>query len=165
MELYLETGVLAAYYAPEAVSAEAEGLVRATAQPAISDLVEVELFAALNRKVRRAELAMADARRIRAAFLAHLDSALYARVPLGREHFLLARDWAGRESTAVSAREAIHLAAAALSGRVLATLDPVLAAAAGELGVQALPIAGDDAQASSVHEPPAPYPDDEDGED
>jgi hypothetical protein len=163
MELYLETGVLAAYYAPEAASAEAEGLVRATAQPAISDLGEVELFAALTRKVRRAELAMADARRIRAAFLAHLDAALYARVPLGREHFLLARDWAGREGAAVTAREAIHLAAAALSGRVLATLDPVLATAAAELGVQALPIAGfDDELASSVHEPPAPYPDDED---
>lgn len=157
MELYLETGVLAAYYAPEAASAEAEGLVRATAQPAISDLCEVELFAALTRKVRRAELAMADARRVRAAFLAHLDSALYARVPLSREHFLLARDWAGREGAAVNAREAIHLAAAALSGRVLATLDPVLAAAAGELGVQALPIAGIDSEASSVHEPQSVY--------
>ena len=66
MELYLDTGVLAAYYAPEPASAEAESLVRATPRPAISDLSEVELFAAVTRKVRRAELALADARRIRA---------------------------------------------------------------------------------------------------
>jgi hypothetical protein len=157
MELYLDTGVLAAYYAPEPASAEAESLVRATRRPAISDLSEVELFAAVTRKVRRAELALADARRIRAAFLAHLDAALYARVPLGREHYLLARDWAGREAAAVSPREALHLAAAALSGRTLATLDPALAAAAAELGVEALPLGVEDGEAASVHEPPAVY--------
>lgn len=157
MELYLDTGVLAAYYAPEPASAEAEGLVRAAAQPAISDLTEVELFAAVTRKVRRAELSLPDARRIRAAFLAHLDAALYARLPLGREHYLLARDWAGREAVAVSPREALHLAAAALSGRTLATLDPVLAAIAGELGVEALPILSAAAEGSSVHEPASAY--------
>jgi hypothetical protein len=168
MELYLDTGVLAAYYAPEPASAEAEGLVRATPHPAISDLSEVELFAAITRKVRRAELALTDARRIRSAFLAHLDAALYARLPLGREHYLLARDWAAREAAAVSPREALHLAAAALSGRTLATLDPALAAAAAELGVEALPLAiEEDGEAASVHEPPAVYgePDGGDAED
>jgi hypothetical protein len=157
MELYLDTGVLAAYYAPEPASAEAEGLVRATPHPAISDLSEVELFAAITRKLRRAELALTDARRIRAAFLAHLDAALYARVPLGREHYLLARDWAGRESVGVGPRGALHLAAAALSGRTLATLDPALAAAAAELGVEALPVEVEDGEAASVHEPPSVY--------
>jgi hypothetical protein len=164
MELYLDTGVLAAYYAPEPSSAEAEGLVRATPRPAISDLSEVELFAAVTRKVRRAELALTDARRIRSAFLAHLDAALYARLPLGREHYLLAREWAGREAAAVSPREALHLAAAALSGRTLATLDPALAAAAAELGVEALPLALEDGEAASVHEPPAVYGSEDDGE-
>jgi len=157
MELYLDTGVLAAYYAPEPSSAEAEGLVRATPRPAISDLAEVELFAAVTRKVRRAELGLTDARRIRSAFLAHLDAALYTRLPLGREHYLLARDWAARESVGVGPRGALHLAAAALSGRTLATLDPALAAAAAELGVEALPVDVEDGEAASVHEPPAVY--------
>lgn len=166
MELYLDTGVLAAYYAPERSSAEAEGLVRSVPQPAISDLTEVELFAALAAKVERAELAAADARRIRSAFLAHLDATLYARLPLTREHYLLAREWAGRDAVAVSAREALHLAATALAGRTLATLDPALAEAAAELGVEILPLTID-LEGSSVHEPGAAYPaaDDEDDDD
>lgn len=164
MELYLDTGVLAAYYAPEPSSEEAEGLVRSVPQPAISDLTEVELFAGLSAKVRRAELAQADARRIRSAFLAHLDAALYARLPLTREHYLLAREWAGRDGASVSAREALHLAAAALSGRTLATLDPALAAAAAELGVEALPLRFEIA-GSSVHEPPGTYSAGADGDD
>lgn len=151
MELYLDTGVVAAYYLPDPRSREAESLVRATHQPAVSDLTEVELFAALARKVRRAELALDDCRRIQALVLSHLDNNLYARCPLRREHYRLAREWAGRGSEELAGRDALHLAVAALEGRTLATLDRGLAAAGRALGVAVL--GGDEPVADTVHEP------------
>lgn len=153
--LYLDTALLAAYYAPEPASEEAESIVRASAQPAISDLTELELVAALSRKARHLELSLDDARRLRGAFFAHLDDALYTRLPLGREHYRLARDWLGRPEVHLAPRQALHLTAATLAGRTFATLDRELASAAAELGVVTLPL-GDEADGSQeVHEPPA----------
>ena len=49
--IYLDTSILVAYYCPEALSVEAERLVRARVRPSISDLTEVELVSAVVRAV------------------------------------------------------------------------------------------------------------------
>lgn len=155
MKLYLDTGLLAAYYLPDPLSAESEALIRAFAGPAVSDLTEIELLAALARKVRRAELGGRDAQRVRTLFLSHLEDGLYTRLPLRRSHYRLARDWAGRGGVALDAAAALHLAAAALSGHTLATADPALIEAGRELGVDVVPVGAPGVgEASTVHEQP-----------
>ena len=90
--------------------------------------------------MRTAGLAASDAQRVRMLFLAHLEDALYTRLPLRRRHFQLARDWVGRGTVPLAAGEALHLAAAALAERTLATADPALIDAARELGVEVMPV-------------------------
>ncbi len=154
MNLYVETGLVAAYYTPDPLSADAEALLCAFAGPAVSDLTEVELFASLARKVRRAELGGEDAQRVRSLFLSHLEDGFFTRVTLRRGHYRLARDWAGRAGVPLGAAAALHLAAASLEGRTLATADGELIEAARELGVDVLPLGNDGEEALSVHEPP-----------
>jgi len=138
MKLYVDTGLLAAYYTPEPLSGEVEALLQAFPGPAVSDLTKVELLATLTRKVRAAGLAASDAQRIRMLFLAHLEDGLYTRLPLRRRHYQLAREWVGRGTVPLDAAVALHLAAAALAERSLATSDPALIDAGRELGVDVL---------------------------
>lgn len=153
MKLYIDTGLLAAYYTPEPLSAETEELLRAFPAPAVSELSEVELVAVLARKVRAAGLAASDAQRVRTLFLTHLEDGFFTRLPLRRRHYQLARDWIGRGTVPLAPTDALHLAAAALAAHTLATADPALVEAARELGVDVLPVAIDAGEeALSVHE-------------
>jgi len=138
--IYLDTSVLTAYYCPESLSREAERLVRATAQPAISDLTEVELLSAIARKARLGELTEGEARRVVARFLTHLEAHLYMRHPLERRHFTLAREWIGRFATPLRTLDALHLAVAAIDDLRLVTADRVLARSATELGLPVVAI-------------------------
>ncbi|MEM7483159.1 MAG: type II toxin-antitoxin system VapC family toxin [Acidobacteriota bacterium] len=157
MKLYLDSSVLAAYYTPEAHSEPAESMLRAAPAPAVSDLSELELFSALSAKVERAELALDDARRIQAVFLGHLEDGLFTRVAVGRSHYRLAREWAGRGFGAPTPSGSLHLAIASLEGRTLASADPSLLAAAGDLGVATVPLAtADDEAPQTVHEGTSP---------
>src|SRR6266404_5831728 len=61
--MYIDTSVLVPYYCPEALSRAAERTLRGDPRPAVSDLVEVEFFSALARKVRVREMSAADASR------------------------------------------------------------------------------------------------------
>lgn len=147
--LYADTSVLVAYYAPEALSEDAERLLRLYPQPAISDLVEVELFSALARKVRQQELGQRDAERVRGRFLAHLAGGFFDRLPLGREHYQLARHWLGSAELPLRSLDALHLAVASVDDRILATADAPLARAAKALGLQAMLV--EEGSTSTVH--------------
>jgi uncharacterized protein len=151
MKLYVDTGLLAAYYTPEPLSAEAEELLRAFPGPAVSDLTEIELVAALALRVRAAGLASSDAQRVRTLFFSHLEDGFFVRLPLVRSHYHLAREWAARGTLAPTA--ALHLAAAALGERTLATADNSLVDAARELGVDVLPVGLEPGEAGlTIHE-------------
>ena len=63
--IYLDTSAIVPYYVPEKLSAVVEQLLQKQEnKPIISQLVEVELFSALSRRVRMGEVSQNDARRI-----------------------------------------------------------------------------------------------------
>jgi hypothetical protein len=54
--IYLDTSVIAPFYWAEALSDTVEQLLRIETEPRLSQLVEVELFSALSRRVRMGEI-------------------------------------------------------------------------------------------------------------
>ena len=134
--VYVDTSVLAAYYCPEAMSAEAEKAILHSDVPAISLLVEVELYSALAKKVREGTLSDTDATRIATQFRLHIDDDYYVLLPIRTAHYEIARDWIGRFSTPLRTLDALHLAASFSSDAVLLTADRALAQAARHLGVR-----------------------------
>jgi hypothetical protein len=133
--MYIDTSLLVPYYCPEALSQAAERTLRRDPRPAVSDLVEVELFSALARKVRAREMTAADATRISAQFLDHLQAGLYARIAVQRRHYEAARGWLTRFTLPLRALDALHLALADTEGLRLATADRDLSRSARSLGV------------------------------
>ena len=133
--MYIDTSLLVPYYCPEALSPVAERTLRDDPRAAVSDLVEVEFFSALARKVRVREMSAADATRAGERFLGHLDSGLYARIAVQRRHFEVARGWLARFTLPLRALDALHLALADTEGLRLATADRELSRSARSLGV------------------------------
>ena len=136
--MYIDTSVLVPYYCPEPLSSVAQQTVRDDPRPSLSDLVEVELFSALARKVRVKELTVADATRIGQQFVDHLQAGFYARVAVQRRHFETARGWLSRFTLPLRALDALHLALADAEGLRLATADRNLWTSARTLGLPAL---------------------------
>jgi len=135
--MYIDTSLLVPYYCPETLSQVAERTLRGDPRPAISDLVEVEFFSALARKVRAKEMSTADATRTGEQFLDHLQVGLYTRIAVQRRHFEAARGWLARFTFPLRALDALHLALADVEGLRLATADQDLSRAARSLGVAA----------------------------
>jgi predicted nucleic acid-binding protein len=133
--MYIDTSVLVPYYCPEALSQVAERTLRGDPHPAVSDLVEVEFFSALARKVRAREMLATDARRTGEAFLGHLQAAMYTRLAVQRRHYEAARGWLARFTPPLRALDALHLALADSEGLRLATADQNLSRSARNLGV------------------------------
>jgi len=133
--MYIDTSVVVPYYCPEALSQAAERTLRADPRRAVSDLVEVEFFSALARKVRSREMSASDARSVGERFLDHLRSGLYSRVAVERLHYEAARSWLARMTVPLRALDAIHLAIAEREGLRLATADRDLSRSARGLGV------------------------------
>jgi predicted nucleic acid-binding protein len=95
--IYLDTSAIVPYYVPEKLSDVVEQLLQKQEdQPIISQLVEVEFFSALSRRVRMGEVSQNDARRITELFTNHLNEGLYRLVLLENQHYSLARDWISR---------------------------------------------------------------------
>ena len=134
--VYLDTSVLAAYYCPEAISVRAERAILRCEAPAISRLVEVELYSAVARKRREGKLSDADANRIVTQFRIHLDDGCFRVFPVENEHFELARDWIGQFVTPLRTLDALHLALCFASDAVLLTADAELGRAARHFGVR-----------------------------
>ncbi|MDZ7759233.1 MAG: type II toxin-antitoxin system VapC family toxin [Desulfovermiculus sp.] len=82
---YIDTSVLTAYYCPEPMSQQAQAILR-NQKPTLSSLTELELFSAVARKVRTAELAKTDAHRIIAQFSAHVHSGLFVVVAVENQN-------------------------------------------------------------------------------
>ncbi len=133
--IYADTSVLAAYYFPEPLSAVAERMLIAQRGPVVSDLVEVELFSAAARKVRRREVTRQGASLALARFEEHLESGLYTRVAIERPHYAMARTWIGTFELPLRTLDALHLAVTASHQLQLATADESLAASAKTLGL------------------------------
>jgi predicted nucleic acid-binding protein len=89
-----------------------EEFLRSQDRPGVSSLTELELFSALSRKVREEGLDPADAGKVGARFLAHLENEFYIRVPVEAGHYRLARDWLGLFKTSLRSLDALHLAVA-----------------------------------------------------
>ena len=133
---YVDTSCLVAYYAPERLSATVEEELGAQELPAISRLVEVELYSAMALKVRTKELDVAAVTRILSMFRAHLADGYYRVVPIEAREYGLARDWIGRFTTPLRTLDALHLAAAFANDLEMLTADKPLARAARHLGVE-----------------------------
>jgi predicted nucleic acid-binding protein len=118
------------------MSRAVERWIRRLRQPVVSDLAELEVVSAIARKVRDRAMLLADGRRVTGVFLAHLDTGYYARVPVERRHFRLARDWIGGFEVPFRTLDALHLAVCALAGLPLATADRAMARLARAVGVR-----------------------------
>lgn len=133
--IYADTSVLVAYYCPEPLSDRVQRFLRATRGVALSDLVEVEFFSALARKVRERTLLRGDARRIAALFVGHVDRGVYTRLGLDRATYRTAQGWIGGFETPLRTLDALHLAVAATAALPIATADAALAHSARSLGL------------------------------
>ncbi len=134
--IYLDTSVIAPFYWAEALSDTVEELLRTETEPGLSQLVEVELFSALSRRVRMREISQEDARAIATRFQTHLDNDFYLRIPLEPINYQLARDWIGRFNTSLRTLDALHLACASSNNIRLVTADDALARSAEALGIE-----------------------------
>ncbi|HET8655866.1 MAG TPA: type II toxin-antitoxin system VapC family toxin [Longimicrobiaceae bacterium] len=137
MSLYIDTSVLAAYYCPEPLSGSAEELLRATMEPAISSLTEVELCSAVARKVRMGEMEESDGRTVIGAFRAHVEAGYYRRILLRAKHYEDARDRITTFAVPLRSLDALHLAVALGERLTLVTADTGLAAAVRSFGGEA----------------------------
>jgi predicted nucleic acid-binding protein len=136
--MYLDTSILVPYYYPEPLSLVAQRTVRDDPRPTVSDLVEIELFSALARKVRMREMSPPDAARIGQQFLDHLQGGLYTRLAVQRRHWETAREWLARFTLPLRAADALHLALADGEGLRLATADQDLSRSVRSLGLPVL---------------------------
>jgi uncharacterized protein len=133
--IYLDTSILVAYYCPESLSEQSEQLLRTQVRPALSELVEVELFSAVARKVREGGLTSVDAKRLMTQFLTHVQDGLYTRISVELDHFHRARGWISTLDTPLRTLDALHLAIANSKNLRLVTADKTLAYAANAFDV------------------------------
>ena len=140
--MYIDTSLLVPYYCPETLSGVAERTLRGDPRPAVSDLVEVEFFSALARKVRARGMSAPDGRRAGDRFLVHLRAGFYARISPERRHYEVARGWLARLTLPLRALDALHLALADLEGLRLVTADQDLSRSAKRLGVSVTLVRG-----------------------
>ena len=135
--IYVDTSALVPYYCPEPLSERVQRYLARQDERVISDLVEVEFFSAIARKVRAEELRPMDAPRIQNTFISHLEAGLYLRLPVERRHYALARGWLASLKPPLATLDALHVAVTAVQACPLVTLDTALARAARLLGVSA----------------------------
>jgi uncharacterized protein len=102
----------------------------------LSQLVEVELFSALSRRVRMSEIDSEEARAIVNRFQTDLNRGFYTRLRVEPIHYSMARDWIGQFDTPLRTLDALHLAIAATHDISLVTADMGLAESARRLGVK-----------------------------
>lgn len=137
--IYLDTSAIVPYYVPEKLSSVVEQLLQKQEdQPIISQLVEVELFSALSRRVRMGEVSQNDAKRITELFANHLNEGLYRLVLLENQHYHLARDWISRFDLPLRTLDALHLAVCSMNNFSLVTADEKLAQSATILDINIL---------------------------
>jgi len=127
---YIDTGVLGAYYCPEALSAAAETALRRVRTPVISLLSEVEFCSLIARKRRLKEFNERQAKQILDLFGTHVAEGFYRRLALTTEHFLSARQLLAAEVGSLHTLDALHLTVALTEKLALMTADRDFAKAA-----------------------------------
>ena len=140
--MYFDTSLLVPYYCPEPLSQAAERTLRGDLRPTISDLVEVEFFSALTKKVREKEMPSTEAVRVGQQFLEHLQTGMYTRLAVQRRHYKTAREWLARFTFPLRSLDALHLALADAEGLRLATADRDLSRSARGLRLAVLLVRG-----------------------
>lgn len=133
--IYLDTSVLAAFYCQETLSEVIDDLLTYEPEPALSQLVEVELFSALSQRVRIGEILEADALSISEHFQLDLDNNFYHYLTVEAVHYRLARDWMTKFDIPLQTVDALHLAIAFSYEILLVTADQGLATSATALGI------------------------------
>lgn len=133
---YIDTSIVVAFYCPEALSDEAEHVLRAAKSLFISPLVEVELASAVSRKVREKTLPLTDAARIIAQFKTHIDQGVFQMVSISSIHFACAFNWIASFITPLRTFDAIHCAVASQINEAIVTADATLARSAKILHVK-----------------------------
>jgi uncharacterized protein len=134
--IYLDTSAIAPFYWTEALSDAIEELLRSEAEPALSQLVEVELFSALSRRVRMAEIDPVEAKAIANRFQTDLNRGFYTRLRVEPIHYSMARDWIGQFDTPLRTLDALHLAIADSHNIAIVTADGGLAESARRLSIE-----------------------------
>ena len=133
--VYIDTSILVAFYCPEKISDQVEDILVNTSNPAISQLIEVELTSALSRKVRENALSQEDAITILSLFRTHIDEKSYQYLPIQPKHYTTAMNWIAEFNTPLRTLDALHLAIAAQNKAPLLTADIKFAKSAKTLGV------------------------------
>ena len=133
--VYFDTSVIVAYYCPESISNEVEGILIHSAPPVISSLTGVELCSAISRKVRENHLSEIDANRILSKFQSHIQNQLYYCLSLQENHYQKAKSWISQFKKPLRTLDALHLALVAYKEMTLCTADIQLASAAEYFGV------------------------------
>jgi len=109
--------------------------MRQHARLTVSDLVEVEFFSALGRRVSGGDITHDGARQVAGMFLTHLEDGRFGRLPLERATYLLARAWLSGLQVGVQTLDALHLAVAAGHDLEIVTADDRMARAAEALRI------------------------------
>jgi predicted nucleic acid-binding protein len=135
---YIDTSVLVAYYCPELSTDKAEKFLVEINKPTISILAEVELFSALSRKLRNKEIDRGTIKRIAAKLLSHIEGQYYLLLPVGVNHYTLAREWISQFSLPLKTLDALHLAVASCEDLTIVTLDRQLCQNAKKLDIKAV---------------------------
>jgi len=133
---YLDSSVVVAYYVPEPSSERVQAFYGSGVALAISELVELEVIAALSLRVRIGDLDRSQARQMVRLFSEHMDAGLYARVHLEVTHYRWAREAISRLDLPLKSPDALHLAVAQRERLRLLTADRQLARNAEALGVR-----------------------------
>lgn len=133
--IYLDS-VIAPFYWQEQLSETVQELLHDESDIALSQLVEVELFSALSRRVRMREISQDQAGAIADQFESHIDYGFYARLPVEALHYRLAQDWIRRFDTPLRTLDALHLAIAFSQEICLVTADQGLAGSAETFGIE-----------------------------
>jgi predicted nucleic acid-binding protein len=84
--IYLDSSVVVSYYVPEPASGRVQLLYEPVENPAISELVDLEVIAALSLRHRIGDLELSHLQRVASLFDEHLAAGLYARVPLQADY-------------------------------------------------------------------------------
>jgi uncharacterized protein len=134
--VYLDSSVVVAYYVPEANSERVQALYEDLLDtPNISELVDLEVIAALSLRVRIGDLPRPHAEYVVKLFDEHLEAGLYTRLHLQPDYYRWARDAIARFDLPLKAPDALHLAVAQREGLQLVTADRQLARNAEALNV------------------------------
>ncbi len=135
--VYADTSLLTAYYCPERGSNKAQAYLTAQSDLAISWLTETELISALSKKVRAQTMSADDAQKISGLFQEHIDTGIYAMLPIEASDYRQANRLISRFNTNLRTLDALHLAVALRENKIMATADVKLAEATEQLGGQA----------------------------